>query len=61
MLFLAVLLFHTIIRMNGDWEKVGEHCVFLLPCVLRINLDHINYICIFLKASRGASKCPEGN
>lgn len=61
MLFLAVLLFHAIIRMNGDWGKVGEGCVFLLPFVLRINLEHINYICIFLKASRGVSKCPEGN
>lgn len=61
MLFLAVLLFHTIIRTNGDWEKVREGCAFLLPCVLKINLQHINYICICPKASRGASKYPEGN
>lgn len=61
MIFLTVLLFHTIIRTNGDWEKVREGCVFLLPCVLKINLQRINYTCICPKASRGVSKCPEGN
>lgn len=45
----------------GDWEKVREGCVFSLPCVLKINLEHINYIWMCLKASRAVSKSPGGN
>lgn len=33
----------------------------MLLCALRINLEHINYICIHLKASRGRSEHPKGN
>lgn len=33
----------------------------MLLCALRINLEHINYICIHLKASRGRSEHPKGD
>lgn len=47
--------------MEGDWGELGEGGVILLLCVLRINLEHINYICIHLKASRGRSEHPKGD